>query len=85
MSAINLCQCAKDGLPCTYRPTQEDLLCDHCRAGCAVVVSGTVPVHVNNTGTLDAAPRLQEAVDLGDEFPAMKPGRYLTLSVIAVP
>jgi hypothetical protein len=75
------CQCRKDGLPCTYRPAQEDLLCDHCRAGCGVMIAaGHIPVHMCNTGALDVTARLQEAIDFGGDLRPAR-GRYAVTSV----
>jgi len=31
------CRCAKWDLPCTAAATQEDMRCDVCRSGCAIL------------------------------------------------
>jgi hypothetical protein len=40
------CQCTAHSHSCHDPVTQEDLLCDHCRAGCILVGDGTYHVHV---------------------------------------
>lgn len=41
------CQCRQwPGKPCEARMTQEDLLCDACRAGCSLItIAGQPPFH----------------------------------------
>ena len=47
-------------VPCLYPATREDGLCDHCRRGCGLMCYP--PVHVDQTGLLDCAPRINDAM-----------------------
>lgn len=59
-SQVVSCQCKAQPDPCAHMTTQEDGLCDHCRAGCGLIrIPGAGSVHADKTGELDCSERIR--------------------------
>lgn len=59
MVELIVCQCVRAARPCAGLATQEDFLCDGCRAGCSVLSFGELTVGASTGATAPVAKEMK--------------------------